>query len=47
VSDQLADLQANRSKMLAWLKSKKERERIAAEYIDFKQRWSPLFSDAS
>ena len=44
-SDQLATLQANRSKILAWLESQKERERIAAEYVGFKKRWSPIFPD--
>lgn len=44
-SDRLAPLQANRSKMLAWLEAQKERERIAAEYIDFKRNWSPIFPE--
>ncbi|WDT76827.1 MAG: hypothetical protein MPW16_06335 [Candidatus Manganitrophus sp.] len=45
LSDRLALLQANRSKMLAWLEAQKERERIAAEYIEFKRNWSPIFPE--
>jgi hypothetical protein len=44
-SDQLANLQANRAKMISWLESQKDRKWIAVEYIEFKQRWSPIFPD--
>lgn len=44
-SDRLAPLQANRSKMLAWLEAQKDRAMIAAEYIDFKRNWSPIFPE--
>lgn len=42
-SDRLAPLQANRSRALVWLEAQKDREMIAAEYIDFKRNWSPIF----
>lgn len=44
-ADDFANLVAHRAGMLAWLQSRHDRATLENEYLEYRERWSPVFKD--
>lgn len=44
-ADDLANLQAQRAGMLAWLAAQADLAQLVRDYAEYRERWSPVFKD--
>lgn len=44
-ADDLANLRAHRAGMLGWLQAQPDLATLVQEYLEYRERWSPVFKD--